>query len=607
MKRLPLILILVISIMAVGFISCEKEVEKIVEAPPAIKVTQVVASDTMVTQGQMVELTATVDLEEGVDAAALEYKWFAEDGEFSHGVSTGDTVEWKAPGTDGAYKVSVHITDGENIAIGMRNIGVVNQYAPTADNYYVGDNACSGCHAGTHSNWAETGHADAWASLQTSDHAASYCEPCHTVNQVDTDGNSGYDEVPTAQFQDVQCESCHGPASEHVGSPSAETIPTNASEALSEETCGVCHEGSHHPNYSEWKESGHNIDPYTWDNGALTTFGGSCRNCHEGAIATQRLSQDDPGNMIASSPIGENEVAHGITCGVCHDPHSADNMGQLRTLAPVTLVDNASDHDGTTQETISDIGAGQVCAQCHRARRAPVGAPDFQISEGYAHFGPHPGTQTDVVYGESGYEDVVPSGEQFASSGHGIIEDACATCHVHNIPYPEFNGTAYTGHTFEPKVEACAECHGTISEFSDIMAKKDYDDDGTTEGIQVEVEGLMFKLAIAGVNADTTDTLITGLPADMSEGNASEVISAVLGAPALTNTAYDSELALDLRKGLYNLAFAEEDGSHGVHNPTYVIQLLQQSILFLDQDGLDEDAILRENKATTFYASGSTH
>ena len=82
--------------------------------------------------------------------------------------------------------------------------------------YYVAaekQTLCGNCHANLQASWIETAHADAWAGLQSSDHADAFCEECHAVTEL---GNSatvagGYNVVPDASYHDVQCESCHGP------------------------------------------------------------------------------------------------------------------------------------------------------------------------------------------------------------------------------------------------------------------------------------------------------------------------------------------------------------------------------------------------------------
>jgi len=582
MKRLPVIVILGITLVIAGLLSCEKEVEKIVQAPPAITVTEITLSADEITQGQVVDLSAVVETEDTVDTGDLVYNWYADKGSFQ--VSEGDTAVWKAPADSGMVLVSVHVTDGQDIAVGNRSVGV-DMYTPSADVYYVGDETCQQCHSDIHEGWAQTGHAEAWASLQTSDHAAPYCEPCHTVNQNDTEGNSGYDEVATMKFQDVQCESCHGPGSAHAGSPSPENIDSQT-EALAEATCAVCHEGGHHPYHEQWEESAHNFDPTTSAHGAGARS--YCQPCHSGTGFVEAFDESYT-DLYANS---ENKM--GITCAVCHDTHSDENPGLLRTTEAFTLVTNGYDSDGETPETIDLGGAGQLCIQCHHARHAPEGPNDTQISQGDEHMGPHGSTQADAVYGESGYE-AINKDFTFASSGHGLIEDACVSCHVYMTEYDPVTEFANVGHTFEPRVEACTQCHGEISDFSDIMAKRDYDNDGSVEGLQNEVSGLISSLVTSLVEYDNAH-------GGQYLGGDTEAEPSVIADSLAATFGDTSETAVELRKGGYNLIYALDEGSHGVHNPAYVVQLLQQSIEYINPGKLPENVILREPQATTFVA-----
>jgi formate-dependent nitrite reductase cytochrome c552 subunit len=108
------------------------------------------------------------------------------------------------------------------------------------------------------------------------------------------------------------------------------------------------------------------------------------------------------------------------------------------------------------------------------------------------------------------------------------------------------------------------------------MANGDYDGDGAVEGFKSEIEGLMNTLASELHAAGLTDTV--GVTA------------------ALTATNGDtSDLAIKLRKGGWNYTLVENDGSMGIHNPTYAVQILQQSILFLNQNALKSAAILRND------------
>jgi hypothetical protein len=88
--------------------------------------------------------------------------------------------------------------------------------------------------------------------------------------------------------------------------------------------------------------------------------------------------------------------------------------------------------------------------------------------------------------------------------------------------------------------------------FDDIMASYDYDMDGTIEPFMREVNGLVEKLAMA-------------LPPR--------------GQPTvdwqLIRTDPDS---VRLKQAYWNYRYVTEDKSHGVHNPKYVVALLQLSI-----------------------------
>ena len=87
----------------------------------------------------------------------------------------------------------------------------------------------------------------------------------------------------------------------------------------------------------------------------------------------------------------------------------------------------------------------------------------------------------------------------------------------------------------------CANCHGAISDFDDILALDDFDGDGSVEGVQSEVEGLMHILADALIadGLDTTGTDIAGALGD-----------------TLTST-------LEQRTAGYNLIYLEDDKSMG--------------------------------------------
>ncbi|HSM05676.1 MAG TPA: cytochrome c3 family protein, partial [Longimicrobiales bacterium] len=226
---------------------------------------------------------------------------------------------------------------------------------------------CGNCHVGPQKQWEETAHADAWEGLQSSGHAAEYCEGCHTVNEL---GNTltetaGYLGIAEDRYHDVQCESCHGPGLDHVQSPADANIPLAAMDVGLDNTqgCGECHQGTHHPFTEQWELSAHGtLNAYPAGNP-------SCQRCHEG------------GGVLASwgentTYLDEDELFP-ITCAVCHDPHGSDNPAQLRfPIGGVTIEDN-------------------LCSQCHNRRTVP--------DPGSSH-GLHPHSpETALLNGEAGF------------------------------------------------------------------------------------------------------------------------------------------------------------------------------------------------------------
>jgi hypothetical protein len=512
----------------------------------------VLADPETIAQGGTVTLTASVPNFPG--SGPVTYTWLVTEGTFIHQTETGDTVHWKAPDFPTIVQITVYVSDGNLVGLGKRTLGV-GLYVPTEPSYYLGDMACSGCHAGKHGEWAETGHAHAWETLQNIGHPQPFCNPCHTVGYepAPNTGNSGYDEAPIAKFENVQCENCHGPASEHV----ANVDPTLITLSYDMENCGKCHDGTHHPYKTEWLQSPHNFDATSSHGAPTNSF---CQGCHEGVAASIRLAGESAANplnqfygsgAIAERPDTTEVGIKGHVCQTCHDPHSDEFPGQVRTTADVPLVEANGENP-----IITEGGTGKLCMHCHHARRGP----DAQIANGYAHFGPHANPQADMIKGKSAYHGVADPSFPWTGPSHLLVQNSCKTCHLNMIEYGGPNNPAVTGHTFLPTVEACTNCHGYLSDFDDIPAREDFDGNGIIEGVQSEVEGLIELLenALIASGLDTNGVGFVG---------------------ALGDTTIST---FQQREAGYNLIFLQEDRSMGIHNPDYAVQLLQQSILHIE-------------------------
>ncbi len=262
---------------------------------------------------------------------------------------------------------------------------------------------CGNCHVDTQSTWETTAHADAWESLQASGHAASYCENCHTVGPNGNAGDGGWATTSEERYHDVQCESCHGPAQAHVSNPEAlQPIASidvgDLSDLGNAKNCAECHQGTHHPFAEEWAQSKHSqVVSYAAGREA-------CAGCHRGQGAleawgvTSRYTERDSPDHLA------------ITCAVCHDPHDATNVGQLRRPVVTTSIER------------------NLCASCHNRRTVP----DPTSSHGLEPHAP----ESALLLGDAGWFPPnleINQGQIVATHGSDANNALCATCHVNQF------------------------------------------------------------------------------------------------------------------------------------------------------------------------------
>lgn len=271
---------------------------------------------------------------------------------------------------------------------------------------------CGACHGDYQARWETTAHAEAWAGLQSSDHAQGFCEACHTVNSL---GNVVAEPTPgqavgghmtavgeEGRYFDVQCESCHGPGLEHVLDPADANVPLAPMEVGEELSfgCGECHQGTHHPFVEEWSESAHgNVLPFAAENEQ-----DGCYLCHSGEGALEAFGVD-------ADYLGKDELlgsAHyaQITCVVCHDPHGTDNAAQLRF--PVNTTDPGE----------------HLCAACHDLRPQP----DTDLPQEYVITHAPAAGMMDATAGWFPPGSGLESGS--ATHPHGTADRLCASCHV---------------------------------------------------------------------------------------------------------------------------------------------------------------------------------
>ncbi len=462
------------------------------------------------------------------------------------------------PDVVGLYTITAQVlTNGGSFVITQHVTGAT----------YLGAQTCQLCHSGGFlpdmmTPWSKTHHATAFTNAidgWSTDHFAQHCVKCHSVG-YDTNPlavNGGFDDLqasnnwvlPTnftvGNFSampanlrakaNVQCESCHGPGSEHafgLGDTNRISVSFSAGD------CAQCHASEpYHLIGVEWGNSQHSIATRTPTGESRA----SCVRCHSGQGFT---------DYAAGLPQNQQRTMYeAITCASCHDPHGdANNPHLLRTLNAVTLFDNKT--------VVSTGGKGQLCMSCHVARRDATNY--VETTTGGGNFGPHYGPQTDMLMGAN----AITYGKDIPSSAHATaVKDTCVACHLQTVSasHPAFGEVG--GHTFRNRtdrgtpndktddvalVSLCTSCHGDIDSFD--FKRADYDGDGVVQGVQTEVKNLMAQLAML-------------LPP--------------IGQPTVAITSAYTKQQL---RAAYNYQFVYYDGSYGAHNLSYAVGLLKASI-----------------------------
>jgi hypothetical protein len=321
-----------------------------------------------------------------------------------------------------------------------------------------------------------------------------------------------------------------GPA----GPPGADgtngTNGTNGTDGTT--TCVECHSDNQalFSRENQWAHSTHALGGNYERNTA------DCAGCHtsQGFIGFRVDGTYDPSADGAFIP-NPNPI-NCYTCHFIHDTYTVEDL-KLTVSEPVVLYNT----DGAT----FDFGKGDVCASCHQGR--PVdpwptpGGPDVVVSG--SRYGVHHGPQANTLSG-MGLESFGAS----SNHPHKNIPNGCVTCHM-----ADAFGSQAGGHTMnitydyhgatEVNTAGCIACHTPEEAIQKL------------EELQPEVEALLAELKTeldaAGITAEGSDNSISGTyPAD--------VAAACLNYKAIV-----------------------EDRSLGVHNPTYIKGVLNNSIAAL--------------------------
>ncbi|MEO6573280.1 MAG: hypothetical protein ABIP89_05545 [Polyangiaceae bacterium] len=342
---------------------------------------------------------------------------------------------------------------------------------------------------------------------------------------------------------------------------------------------------------SQWKASAHyvayEVNLGTAEADSWTAPGGACGNCHAIDAIEQRLAgnvgtKNDGGvtnvtlgeleykvpgtSTVTDSTYAGSATVAAVHCTTCHavtdanDPHKTgatwtDGSFPLRIASGPTdlaFIEKSPSTSAVTGMSIGAFGASNTCVSCHKSRKDVTSyiTPTANVLSS-THWGPHEGPQADVFSGEGGYHY---TGKTYNSSTHQV-KLTCIDCHMSSVP----TNSGVGDHSFNPKLSACQGCHTGATSFD-------------MGGGQSTVKGEMFQFQVA---LNTAGYLTRSLaapylplqPAELADGNF-ELDQARPGGPTLTG---------DQAGAVYNYIIIARGGAMGVHNPTYVKQLIFDS------------------------------
>lgn len=147
-----------------------------------------------------------------------------------------------------------------NASLKELNMQVEREVVPVAKGqpFFIGTAQCQTCHTQAYELWTTTQHSQAVATLEARDKVFDQtCIGCHVVG-FDQPGGSVLGKLTyeaelgghtfTKDLQNVGCESCHGPGSEHRLAPlDATGTPQHILRQPTAQQCSTCHVVEHSP------------------------------------------------------------------------------------------------------------------------------------------------------------------------------------------------------------------------------------------------------------------------------------------------------------------------------------------------------------------------
>jgi len=293
---------------------------------------------------------------------------------------------------------------------------------------------------------------------------------------------------------------------------------------------------------------------YWNDEGAVPV---ACAACHSQPGFIDYLGADGSTAGVVDHPAAINAP---IGCASCH-------TSAAHALDAVTF---------PSGETVGGLGASAVCTVCHQGRQSgdrvmtvTAAIEDDAVSADLAFVNIHYGVAAAVMHGAD-----VRGGHHYPGRTysrrfmHVPSANTCVACH--------------DAHTTEVATDGCLSCHRGVDDIRAIRTRHvDFDGDGDiVGGIHAEIMGLHAHLyrAIQAYAAEVVGTPIgyaSGrFPYFFTDSDGDGVIGE---GEALFPNRYQSWTPRLLRAA-YNYQVVTKDPGGYTHNPTYMLQLLYDSL-----------------------------
>ncbi len=297
-----------------------------------------------------------------------------------------------------------------------------------------------------------------------------------------------------------------------------------------------------------------------------------CLECHNGTEFVKVTEGLDPADLDL------DQQGRVVACVACHDLASKAAAGDAFELGAVRELKDADGNVLTaftfpSGQMVEGVGENALCLTCHSGRNAGSSVDDEIAAKDLDGDGVADGGGTfrfqNIHYRAAGatlFGNMAGGGYEFAGKAyaskfeHVASNDLCVECHnVHDgrlhIASPGFGPTG------------CVECHanivadpatdyaGAVAQVRDIRmtgSLADYDGNGLNEGIYHEVQGLKARLLTA-----------------LNESG----VSVLAGYPYFSNLTNAAQL-----QAAYNYQVVDKDPGSYAHNPSYIIELLYDSL-----------------------------